>query len=171
MIASLTPQFSDVELDDINRSFVVPPAPYPFVVVRETRVGQTIWCCVDALSLLPDDAYLMIRPFFRIPGMEFIAGALPAESIKRIDVPGAPSPLGTCISEMLGDAWRFLVPAGGQRSYAFFVPSDGLGLVFAAWATDLAGVPIAPSSDDFSATLWSSVGSTHALMNSSEEQP
>jgi len=132
--------------------------------LQRTRVRQTIWCCVEATNLGVADAYLLIRPFSQMPMPEYRGGPL-ASVVKRRDIPGAPSPLGTCISEMLGDIWRFLVLAGETRRYSFFVPSDGMFLQSAAWATDLAGVVI-PVVGAITGRFWSSVGSSHAITSS-----
>ena len=169
-VASLVAQFSDVEKSApiVFRSDSVPPLSVAVVLGtgRLTRVGQTIWCCVEAQNTLGFDAYVVMRPFFDIPLPEYRrANTFPlhvAAPTKRLDVIGPPSPFGSSLSEMLGEVWRFLIPAGATRSFAFFVPSDGMALDYAAWATDVAGavLPIG----GILATIWTTVGSAHALM-------
>lgn len=148
----------------------VPPFPMTAASgLRETRVGQTVWCCVEASNAGAVDAFLVVRPFFQMPMPEFRAGVL-ASPVKRLDVVGAPSPAGTCISEMLGEVWRFWVPAGETRRYAFFAPAEGMYLYHAAWATDALGVAI-PVLGAVTGIFWSAVGAAHALTVSSIEGP
>lgn len=170
MIATLSSQFSDVSRSEPLAVYAdaVPPLPVSSAnFLRATRVGQTVGCIVDAHNSGSEDRYLLVRPFFRTPISEFLGFGL-ASTIKRQDIVGGPSPVGTCLSEMLAEVWRFLVPAEGARSYSFFVPSDGMILYYAAWVTDMAGEPI-PAGTSVTARLWSSVGAPHALAVSSEE--
>jgi len=164
-VASLSSQFSDVQRHGVLRDAPVPPAPYPGPAnaSRATRIGQTIFCAADVISAEPSDSYFVIRPFFLTPAMEFLASSLSAEVVKRLDVTGPPSPFGSSISNMLGETWRFFAPAGETRSYGFFVPSDGMGLIFKGWLTDMAGVPIPGAIGTFT-RIWTAVGAAHALM-------
>lgn len=165
-VASLSSQFSDVQKKRFfDLATPTPPAPLSIArEVRETRVGQTIWCGVEATNNQPFDAYLVMRPVFRIPAPEYRRNAAElASAIKRLDVIGPPSPFGSSISEMLGEVWRFFVPAGATRSFAFFTPSDGLDFYIAVWATDLAGV-LLPIINNFDGFIWTAVGAAHALM-------
>lgn len=170
-IGSLSAQFSDVRKADFTGGPPVPPAqPAASRPVRQTRVGQTIWCCVDAESILAFDAYLLIRPIFRVPGTEYLpapgASSL-ASPVKRRDVIGSPSPFGGSLSDLLGDIWRFFMPAGSSRSFAFFLPAEGLEMWVAPWVTDLNGVEI-PGAINIAGDVWTAVGSAHALSVSAE---
>lgn len=169
MIATLASQFSDVFRSEAFalHAEATPPLPVSATTsLRATRVGQTIWCVVDAYNSSPDDRYLLVRPFFRTPISEFLGLGI-ASTIKRHDIVGAPSPAGTCLSEMLAEVWRFFVPAEGTRSYSFFVPSDGMFLYYAAWATNMAGEVI-PAVGSVGGRLWSAIGAPHALSVTSE---
>jgi len=174
MTASLNPQFSDVRRTRLDFYDFVPPLSMIGPLVRLTRVGQTIWCCVEVQNALAFDAYVVMRPFFDVPLPEYLrVDAFPlqiAASIKRLDVIGPPSPFGTSISEFLGEAWRFFVPSGETRRYAFLVPSDGMALRYAAWATDVMGDVFPIIGTDILGTIWTAVGAAHALMVNREER-
>lgn len=173
MTASLSAQFSDVSAAPFrDRGTPVPPANLAAArPVCQTRVGQTVWCCVDAVSRLGVDSYLVLRPVFRMPWTEFTVGNPLASVVKRLDVIGAPSPFGSSISEMLGEVWRFYMPAGEARACSFFLPSDGMYFFLAAWVTDMAGVLI-PGQFHIDGYVWTALGAAHALQtNSAEERP
>ena len=171
-IASLASQFSDVS-EVLLRDNGAPSPPAPFGASRficRTRIGQTIWCSVTATNITGNDVYLNFRPTFTLMLPEFTeAGAgIDAGTVKRLDVVGSPSPFGSSISEMLGEIYRFLVPAGETVHAAFFLAAEGMRFNHIAWCTDLSGVPIIVRG--VNGYVWSAVGSPRALMTEKVEQ-
>jgi hypothetical protein len=164
-VTSLASQFSDVgRLQFTSRGNAGPP--YFPQVEFPTRLGQTVWCCVEASNPSGvDDVYLVVKPFWGSVSAEFREIGPLREPIKRLDIVGVPSPFGSSISQMLGEVWRFFIPAGGVRNYAFFCNAEGFRFALDSWFTDLAGNPI--NLGTTSQRMWYAVGSPHAAMTSS----
>lgn len=161
-IASLASQFSDVYTG--SRISLIRQ-------IGETRIGQTIYFVADLKNTELVDAYWLVQPGFRVPLPEFIPGSSrqSVRPVKRLDVVGSPSPFGSSISVMLAEAWRFFVPAGSERSYAWFVPSEGLGFAgFTITTVDSEGNAL--PGIGIRGPVWFAVGSPHALMTEKVEQ-
>jgi hypothetical protein len=167
-VTSLASQFSDVTRIMLRDQFTPsPPAPFGLSrFVRNTRIGQTIWCSVNATNITGADVYLMFRPTFALMLPEFVEApaGVDAGTIKRLDVVGSPSPFGSSISQMLGEIYRFLVPAGQTINAAFFLVAEGMRFNHIAWCTNLNGDPLGLKA--VNGYIWSAVGSPRAAMTS-----
>lgn len=167
-IASLASQFSDVGRENFPNENA-PGPPYFPTTWFASRVGQSVWCCFEMTNPSAQDGYFLVKPLWGAPGTEFTQRVGPLVSpVKRLDVVGAPSPFGSSISEMLGEIWRFFVPAGETRRYAFFFPAEGFRFAFGNWFTDVNGDPVVI--DATVQRFWYAVGSPHALMTEKVEQ-
>lgn len=166
-IASLASQFSDADFENFSNGNAEDP-PLPSNVFFASRIGQTVWACAEFTNPSAQDGYFLVKPWWFVPGIEYIQLPAVARPVKRLDVVGTPSPFGSSISEMLGEAWRFFVPAGETRQYAFFFPSEGFRFAFGTWFTDLNGDPVVI--DQTGQRLWYALGSPHALMTQKVEQ-
>ena len=160
-VTSLASQFSDVDRENFSNGNVEDP-PLPSEILFVSRVGQTVWACAEFTNPSGQDGYFLIKPWWFAPGLEYVELPKVARSIKRLDIVGAPSPFGSSISQMLGEAWRFFVPAGETRRYSFFFPSEGFRFAFGNWFTDLDGIPVVIAQTG--QRLWWAVGSPHAAM-------
>jgi hypothetical protein len=111
----------------------------------------------------------MFRPTFSLPLPEFVFQEPPAGvylgTVKRLDVVGSPSPFGSSISQILGEIYRFLVPAGQTINAAFFLVAEGMSFNHVAWCTDVNGEPLGTRA--VRGDIWSAVGSPRAAMTSS----
>lgn len=167
-IASLASQFSDVDREQFPNGNTPGPPYFPNGWFA-SRIGQTVWCCAELTNPSAQDGFFVIKPLWGAPGTEYRQRVGPVVSpIKRLDVVGSPSPFGSSISEMLEEVWRFFVPAGETRRYAFFFPSEGFRFYLGSWFTDVDGEPvvIAQTAQRF----WYALGSPHALMTQKVEQ-
>jgi hypothetical protein len=114
------------------------------------------------------DGYFLLKPWWFAPGIEYVQLPKVARPIKRLDVVGAPSPFGSSISQVLGEVWRFFVPAGETRRYAFFFPAEGFRFAVGNWFTDVNGDPVVIGTTPQG--IWYALGSPHALMTEKVEQ-
>lgn len=167
-IAALASQFSDVDREQFSNGNV-PGPPYFPTLWFASRIGQTVWCCVELTNPSAQDGYFLVKPLWAAPGIEYTQRVGPLVSpIKRLDVVGSPSPFGSSVSQMLEEIWRFFVPAGETRRHAFFFPSEGFRFALGMWFTDIAGAPVVIAVT--TQRIWYALGAPHALMTEKVEQ-
>lgn len=160
-VTSLASQFSDVDRENFTNGSVEDP-PLPSKIFFASRLGQTVWACAELTNPSVQDGYFIVKPWWFAPGIEYTQRVVVARPVKRLDVIGSPSPSGSSISNMLGEAWRFFVPAGETRRYSFFFPSEGFRFAFGTWFTDLDGAPVVIAQTG--QRIWYALGSPHAAM-------
>ncbi len=167
-IASLASQFSDVDREQFSNGNV-PGPPYFPALWFASRVGQSVWCCLELTNPSAQDGYFLVKPLWVAPAPEFTQRVGPLVSpVKRLDVVGSPSPFGSSISQVLQEIWRFFVPSGETRRYAFFFPAEGFRFALGSWFTDVNGDPVVIAQT--TQRGWYALGSPHALSAQKTEQ-
>ena len=165
-VTSLASQFSDVVRNGFQSKFALRPPYYPEALRLTSRLGQTVWCCIDAKNpSIAQDVYVVVKPVWGSVSPEYTEIGPVYDPIKRLDIVGSPSPFGSSISQMLSETWRFYVPAGARRKYAFFFNAEGYRFWVDSWFTDVDGnqINIGPGNQ----FIWLAVGSPHAAMTMS----
>jgi len=147
------------------------------------RIGQGLYIIIDAENFGAGDREVWVMPWWLHPTFEYrypgqgqytaddlanfgvqnvniaLQDSLWMTSPKRFDIVGAPSPVGTSISDMQSDVWAINIPALSRVKKSFFYPSHGYALAVTFQIYDAQE----PGLDEVTFSVSVTPGATHAV--------